>query len=418
MYHKLRYLTALSLAVFTPAAFALTVPSDGSDGALNITGDTVIDLSQAVTGSWTNNNAANAGKGIYDPEKWAIVFKYSSVNIPAQFFTNGTLIGNKITFINHPSHAPVVWIVQGNVTIDGIVSLDAQPGTREIPQAYTPPEPGPGGFRGGAFSPLGMGAGYGWAGGGFYPFPTGNGGYNGLYGNPQIVPLIGGSGAAAYNHYDVLNSGGAGGGAILIVAGGTVVVNGSISVKGWGRFFYPYRVSSASGAVKIIANRIEGVGTIDASGPNPAGDNPAQGTEGRTRMETTYLAPTLNIFPNAVAVAPGATPTLWPATNAPTVRVHSVVTANSTNSAPLDPYAAVAGTSDIAIQSNDAAIIYLETQNLPIQGTVSLRITPKYGNYTQVNATYVSGNILQALWQVTATLPQGYCTLQARATSP
>jgi hypothetical protein len=263
-----------------------------------------------------------------------------------------------------------------------------------------------------------MGPGYGWAGGGFYPNPLCFGGYNGLYGNPQIVPLIGGSGSQAYSGPDGLNSGGAGGGAILIVAGGTVVVNGSISVKGWGRFLYPYLYSSASGAVKIIANRIEGVGTIDASGPNPRGDFPLQGTEGRTRMETTYLAPTLNIFPNAVAVAPGATPTLWPATNAPTVRVHSVVTANSTNSAPLDPYAAVAGTSDIAIQSNDAAIIYLETQNLTIQGTVSLRITPKYGNYTQVNATYVSGNILQALWQVTATLPQGYCTLQARATSP
>ncbi len=71
----------------------ITIPgADGSDGALNVTADTVIDLSQAVTGAWDANNTANAGKGIYDPSKWAVVFKYSSVTVAT---------GKTVTFKNH-----------------------------------------------------------------------------------------------------------------------------------------------------------------------------------------------------------------------------------------------------------------------------------------------------------------------------
>src|SRR3954454_8739311 len=104
-------LVAISIAALAPRSHAqLAIPSDGSDGALNITSNTVIDLSQAVTGVWSNNNSANAGKGIYDPAKWAVVFKYSTVNIAS----NATL-----TFTNHSTHAPVVWLVSSNVTIDG-----------------------------------------------------------------------------------------------------------------------------------------------------------------------------------------------------------------------------------------------------------------------------------------------------------
>jgi len=46
------------------AAFAaIVVPgANGTDGALNITDDTVIDLSQAATGTWDQDNTANASK--------------------------------------------------------------------------------------------------------------------------------------------------------------------------------------------------------------------------------------------------------------------------------------------------------------------------------------------------------------------
>ena len=145
-------LAALALAVttFAPALHAqLTLPTtDVSDGALNVTGVTNIDLRNAITvSSWTNSNAAtNAGNGVYDPAQWAVVFKYSSVNIAS----NGT-----VNFINNITHAPVVWVVNGNVTINGTVNLDGLAGNNSDQNNLT--EPGPGGFRGGGSPALGYG---------------------------------------------------------------------------------------------------------------------------------------------------------------------------------------------------------------------------------------------------------------------
>src|ERR1017187_8227250 len=147
---KAASLLAACLAVFAPSLFAqLNIPSDGSDGALVISNNTVIDLSQAVTGSWTNNNSANAGKGIYDPAKWAVVFKHSSVVI-----SNGATL----TFSNHPTHAPVVWLVNGDVTIqtNAILSVDGQNSYTSDPANL--PLGGPGGFRGGSIAQEGLAA--------------------------------------------------------------------------------------------------------------------------------------------------------------------------------------------------------------------------------------------------------------------
>ena len=169
----IRLLTCAVVAAMSMAAAraALNIPSDGSDGALVITANTVIDLSQAVTGNWDANNSANAGKGIYDSSKWAVVFKYSSVTIQG---------GATVTFKNHASRAPVVWLVQGDVTINGTVSLDGQ--------GHQPPpllaEPGPGGFRGGA-GDYAVGAadaaGFGPGGGAFKAYVS-----NGLFGEGEV----------------------------------------------------------------------------------------------------------------------------------------------------------------------------------------------------------------------------------------
>src|SRR5271155_4277471 len=130
---KLEAIFAMFLAAFVPSSIAqIVVPSDGSDGALNITTNIEIDLSQAVTGSWSANNSAHAGQGIYDPTQWAVVFKYSSVTIAS----NAT-----VTFNNHPSTAPVVWLVSSNVSIAGTVSLNGQ----DIAPIPLLAVPGPGG---------------------------------------------------------------------------------------------------------------------------------------------------------------------------------------------------------------------------------------------------------------------------------
>lgn len=131
-------------------------------------------------------------------------------------------------------------------------------------------------------------------------------------------------------------------------------------------------------------------------------------------MEANTLSPTLNIFPNAIKVSPGVNPVIWPSASSPTVRVLSVGGQN----APLDPTAAVASSSDIGLQNTKAVTIVLETKNLPIQGAVSLRITPKFGAVVNVNAAYVTGDINTASWQASAVMPPGFCVLQARATAP
>jgi hypothetical protein len=208
-------LAALGLATYLqPASAQLAIPSDGSDGALAPDGsvtNVVIDLSQAMTGSWDANNSSNAGKGIYDPNKWAVVFKYSSVNIPA---------GVMVSFKNHPTHGPVVWLVLGDVRIDGTVDLSGASGHLLGPASLAPPEPGPGGFRGGPLGPQGFGSGLGPGGGGAGSVPGIQGTFVTSYGNPQLVPLIGGSGGSAGN-YSGPSSGGAGGGALLIAAART-----------------------------------------------------------------------------------------------------------------------------------------------------------------------------------------------------
>ena len=103
----LTFCLAATLLAAQAAFCALTLPlssaANGSDGDLNVPDytTTTIDLSQAVTGTW---DQPGNGKGVYDPEKWAVVFKYNSVN----FVQPGRSV---VAFKPHPSGAPVVWIV-------------------------------------------------------------------------------------------------------------------------------------------------------------------------------------------------------------------------------------------------------------------------------------------------------------------
>jgi hypothetical protein len=155
-----------------------------------------------------------------------VVFKYTNITIAT---------GKKVTFKNHATRAPVVWLVSGNVSIEGMVDLSGesardvwsssldgwawQPTHRPLGGRLT--EPGPGGFRGGA--PLRGGntksaAGFGPGGGRTGPWNSnphlGTSGGFGLaagrvdgvgtggiaYGNPSLIPLIGGSGGGGSEH--------------------------------------------------------------------------------------------------------------------------------------------------------------------------------------------------------------------------
>jgi hypothetical protein len=387
------YLAALVLAfiVIAPALRAqISVPcADGSDGALDLTsGTNVINLANAITGIWTNSSGS-PGNGIYDPAQWAVVFKYSSVNIASN---------TMLTFTNHPTHAPVVWLVNGNVTINGNLNLDGQPGNSD---PLNLPEPGPGGFRGGGGPLYGAGPGFGPGGG------NGGGTYYGSYGNPQIIPLIGGSGGSG-GWADI--NGGGGGGAILIAATGTITVNGYCHADG-GAPAYTSSIGSG-GAIRLVANKISGDGTVEALG----GDGGTGAYSGRIRLEANSVSGGLTINPITAGVTPANPATVFPATNAPTVTVYSVAGLT----APSDPKAIMSPSTsadDLTLVNPTAVNIVLQTQNFPTNGTVTVFIKPRNSSQTTLTAAYVSGNTNSALWQVSTTLPYpAHTVIQAHAT--
>ena len=405
-------LTALALLGSLTAAFAqnLNIPAaDGSDLALTPLAppsgpaNVVIDLSQALPGDALtySNTGVNQQKGIYDAARWVIVFKYSSVNIPA---------GVTVTFINHPSYAPVVWLVQGSVNIAGTVSVNGKNGVIGT-GALVPTEPGPGGFRGGAYGPSGYGAGLGPGGGSSV---NALGGYNASYGNPQILPLVGGSGSSSTSAWPA--SGGGAGGALLIAAPSTIQITGSVTAVGGFAVQNGY-ANGAGGAIKLITNQVTGTGSLNAD------------TTGRVRIEAYTLAVGITSTPSTIAVVPAVlpstTPTLFQSLSSPTVKVTKVDTValrDNTNPPPNvdDPRANLVTTPDLSIFNNSPVNIELHTYNFATGGaTVSVRIAPKYGSATNVNATYISGTATDALWRVTnVTIPPGFVTIQARATQP
>lgn len=420
---------ALAVLVGGQAATAtIIIHSDGSDGSLVISNDTLIDLSLAVSNRWDANNSANAGKGIYDAQKWAVVFKYSSVTI------NG---GATVTFTNHPSCAPVVWLVSGNVQIDGTVSLDGQN------LALTPrlSEPGPGGFRGGmgyfgygadlgaGFGPSG---GRGWAGNWIDAGSYGSPGYhsdsnNGplLYGNPSLIPLIGGSGGCGGYYFgandpshNVDRSGGAGGGAILIATASTLSLNGQIHcIGGTGS----HRSGAGSGGgIRLVAETLSGVGELNAAGGlSPEGYN---GGLGRIRIETvntnTTLVPPIP-DPSVLKLASDAAPPIWMPDGGPAVIIESI----SGQLAPLDPRAGFGAVgADIVLPQITNTIVKVVTTNVEPASVVLVRVIPRANaSFTQTSAildTVLSADPQVIRWTANVPVNNGYSAMQVHVVRP
>ena len=375
-------LTLAALSLFTllfsavQAHAALNISgADGSDEVLNIGTNTVIDLSKAVTGAWDANNNANRGKGIYDSNKWAVVFKYSSVVI-----SNGATV----TFANHPSHAPVVWLVNGDVIIDGTVSLKGQSSVSAPGLA----EPGPGGFRGGAgYYAFGVDrtSGFGPGGGAYHPADGRQGagasyGSQGTlgpspYGNPSLLPLIGGSGAGGSSVYQPQLDwgGGAGGGAILIACSGTMSIKGAIRANGGDGT--TYTGSGSGGGIRLVASSLTDNGIVEAIAGVGASYS---GGLGRIRIERV-----VNINDNDWQVTPGAsvvtlqsgsTPLIWLPSDGPTVRIVSIGTVD----APADPRASF-GTygPDVTLPQVSTTPVVVETTNAEDVSIVTVRVSPR-----------------------------------------
>lgn len=394
------------------ASAGIVVPgADGSDGVLNITATTTIDLSQAIDGAWDQDNTANAGRGVYDADKWAVVFKYSSVTLAS---------GTTVRFTNHPSRAPVVWLVNGPVSIDGNVILDGGDGVGSPGLA----EPGPGGFRGGmgdysagVQQSAGFGPGganwqryYGWGG----SFGTqGNSGPP-PYGNPSLVPLIGGSGGGGDE--DSSAGGGAGGGALLIACEQTFTLNGGIYARGGDK---PWSEAGAGsgGGIRCVADDMAGAGVVNAIGgsANFAGGN------GRIRLERVANSSNYQVTPDpsVVNLAPGATALIWPPPEAPQVEVISI----GGEAPPADPRAGFGSLgADVALPETTTTEVVIETTNVEAASTVEVRVTPRtntgYSTTVASLVSTVSADPLVLHWSADVPVTNGYSALQVKVVRP
>jgi hypothetical protein len=157
----------------------------------------------------------------------------------------------------------------------------------------------------------------------------------------------------------------------------------------------------------LIAEQVLGAGTVNAIGGFSS-------NFGRIRIETSLLSTTLLINPSTIAVPPPATPVIWPAANAPEARIVSV----DGVLAPADPSAPLLSSADVGIQKNSNVDVIIQTTNFSTAGNVRLRVGPKYGNFSLVTCTYVSGGFSSALWKATLTFNPGFSALQAIATTP
>lgn len=413
----------------------LVIPSDGSDGALVITNNAVIDLSQAVTGRWDSNNQANAGQGIYDPNKWAVVFKYSQITIEE---------GATVTFKNHSSRAPVVWLVQGDVTINGVVKLDGEDG--QAPPGIA--NAGPGGFRGGSgFYAFGAGASAGFGpggGGGFggtafagaangagasYASIGGTpGGVNtaGVYGNPSLLPLIGGSGGCGNNSsVGGPRGGGGGGGAILIAGGNLVTINGTLQANGGKGFqtgndsagYFGYSGGGSGGGIRLLADTLAGAGRLVAIG----GQSGNPGGLGRVSIQRVTAGVNLQMTPepHVVALTDGSAPLIWLPTNGPSIRVVSI----QDIPASADPRAEIGALgADTVLPQITSATVVVETTNVEKASTVKVRATPRSnGTFSETEAamtTVVSEDPLVLRWTANVPVMDGYSAIQAKVVRP
>lgn len=423
---KLIALTALVLTSLTPLIRAqLVIPgANGSDGALVVTSNTVIDLSQAATGSWDANNSTNTGKGIYDSNQWAVVFKYTSVTI-----SNGATL----SFANHASRSPVVWLVSGNVTIDGTLSLDGQVAS----VAPNLSEPGPGGFRGGNgyfTAGVGHGAGFG-PGGGGNPDRYGGSystlGYGGssTYGNPSLLPLLGGSGGSGDVNNDNYStsspqsgSGGGGGGAILIACSGTLNVGATGIIRadggpGGDGSNGNHSAGGSGGGVRLACNTLAGSGIVRTL----AGAGHHSGGLGRIRIERVNDSGGLQVTPGTspVPLLAGDTALIWLPTNGPTARIVSIGATNP----PIDPRASF-GTfgADVTLPQVSTTPVIIETVNAESASTVKVRVTPRAnGNFTETTAALTQTNSLNPLvlrWTADVPVNSGFSAVQVKVVRP
>jgi len=383
------------------------------------------------------------------------IFNYTSVNIPT---------GVTVTFARNTTNTPVVWLVSGDVTIDGQINLNGgvststgAAGDGNLGDDGLPGLGGPGGFDGGKggsasstvlaerYGAYGLGPGggegsqqrfedgrsFGCGGGGGAHGSNGAGaGVSGRcddenppnggtgYGSASLLPLIGGSGGgggAGGTNFSG-SGGGGGGGAILIAVSGTVTINGSINANG-GVAANTSGVSvggpgggGAGGAIRIIATTLSGNGAINAFGAS-GGNSSCQnnrcrggaGGTGRVKLEAETNNRTAGTNPSFLFTGPQDIFV----SGMPMLVISSVAGV----AAPANP----TGNADIVLPDTTANPVTVEftTTNVPLGNTIDLELKAASGGLDAAVSGAIAGTLASGTASTTIDLPDGPSTMAA-----
>lgn len=420
----LRLTLGLVLCGSTAAVSAFDSGSTGADGAFNPLVNTEVPLPPSG------------------------VLNYTTVTIPG---------GVTVTFAKNATNTPVVILASGDVTIAGIVKVSGADapasgaaGNGQVGDDGLPGAGGPGGYDGGrgglpsvvyaenisgaGEGPGGAAASQAWSFSSTHRSCGGSGGGYGTagvvgganvncnnsakaapgstYGQPNLQPMIGGSGGsggAAKTAYRA-GGGGGGGGALLIAASGTLNVTGQIHAYGGkggaitGQGSGGAGGGGSGGAIRLIATTISGEGTIGASGgaetTGTVDDGYGRGGAGgmgRIRLEAETITRVAGTWPAHSFGTPG--PVF--VAGLPTLRIVSVAGVAS----PMTP----TGEADIAlpVDTPNPVTVILATTDVPLGNQVELIVTPPYGEAIEASSDALVGTVENAEASAQIALPTG-----------
>ena len=369
----LRWIAILAVAALLPVApralgqsCPFTTCGDGSDGALNYTGQSGMVVFDPVA------------LGLHGTGDAFCVYNFTSITIPAGLTVQ--LSANKV-------NCPVYWLSQGDVNIAGTLSLRGTDGSAATLNTALrfPAPPGSGGFPGGVGGNIttnqaataGSGPGGGAPGSYYSPYPSGGT----FTGNHFLVPLVGGSGGGGVNQNGQFGGGGGGGGGAILIGSSTqIIVPGIISADGGNGQYGSQGGCGSGGAIRLVSNTITASGTLSAIGYYTTGGTSA-GTPGQIRLEATTINFTGTLCDSSYACSTplaesNPLPLLVPTTRQPSVQVTQINGMKITENPATFPDATINTSSPVPVvitahqvPMGTVPILYIfsETQDLDAQ---------------------------------------------------
>jgi hypothetical protein len=369
--------------------------SDGSDGALDLTGQ------QGTVWFYPNTYPGSQqvhAKGIFN---WTSITVPAGVTLKLSGFITGTSM-------------PLYFLASGNVNVQGVIDLSGSNGasvTNDV-GARVPTAPGPGGYTGGvggntASRTLFPGESGSGQGGGRGAGSGGGGGTGGVFSaSGYLIPLVGGSGGggAMSNSGGVWGAGGgSGGGALMIASSTSIAVGGTITADGGlgGTKDYYSAGGGSGGGIRLISNTITGAGTLSAKGGSCSGCGGSNGGPGTVRLEA-YS----NNFMGTINGNVGRSmpyQLLLPTAGQSTIQVTSI------NGVPI--HANPFQFPDIEINTGSAVPVVIGATQIPPGGstTVTVTLLTETGDQTitGINGCQLAGTLSSSTCTVQITFPGG-----------